>query len=72
MIVADNIWFICPPIKRIEQVDYITNIEAFQLKSLPKSMIVIGGGALGVEFAQLFSFLLKITSNVQKNTGIKY
>ncbi|MFW9773744.1 MAG: FAD-dependent oxidoreductase [Candidatus Thorarchaeota archaeon] len=56
----------------MEQVDYITNIEAFQLKSLPKSMIVIGGGALGVEFAQLFSFLLKITSNVQKNTGIKY
>ena len=44
-----------PPIKGIEQVDYITNIEALQLKKLPKSMIVLGGGALGVEFAQLFS-----------------
>lgn len=43
-----------PPINGIEQVDYITNIEALQLKKLPKSMIVLGGGALGVEFAQLF------------------
>ncbi len=44
-----------PPIKGIDQVDYITNIEALQLKKLPKTMIVLGGGALGVEFAQLFS-----------------
>ncbi len=44
-----------PPIKGINQVDYITNIEALQLKKLPKTMIVLGGGALGVEFAQLFS-----------------
>ena len=44
-----------PLIKGIEQVDYITNIEALQLKKLPNSMIVLGGGALGVEFAQLFS-----------------
>lgn len=44
-----------PPIKGIEQVDYITNIEALQLKKLPKTMIVLGGGTLGVEFAQLFS-----------------
>ncbi|MFW9972356.1 MAG: NAD-binding protein [Candidatus Odinarchaeota archaeon] len=41
--------------KGIEQVDYITNIEALQLKELPKLMIVIGGDVLGVEFAQLFS-----------------
>ncbi|MFW9879108.1 MAG: mercury(II) reductase [Candidatus Thorarchaeota archaeon] len=54
-IIATGSSSLIPPIKGIEQVDYITNIEALQLKKLPKSMIVIGGGALGVEFAQLFS-----------------
>lgn len=44
-----------PPIKGIKQVEYITNIEALQLIKLPKTMIVLGGGALGLEFAQLFS-----------------
>jgi mercuric reductase len=33
----------------------ISNIEAFQLKSLPKTMIVVGGGYTGIEVAQMFS-----------------
>lgn len=43
------------PIKGIDTVDYLTNIEALQLKELPKSMIVLGGRALALEFAQMFS-----------------
>lgn len=35
--------------------DVIYNIEAFKLKSLPKSMIVVGGGYTGIEVAQMFS-----------------
>jgi len=54
-IVATGSSSFIPPIKGIEQVDYITNIEALQLKELPETMIVLGGGALGLEFAQLFS-----------------
>ncbi|MFX1406709.1 MAG: mercury(II) reductase [Promethearchaeota archaeon] len=54
-IIASGSSSFIPPINGIEQVDYITNIEALQLKKLPKSMIILGGGALGVEFAQLFS-----------------
>jgi mercuric reductase len=46
-----------PPIAGIDKVDYLTNIEALALKEQPKSMIVLGGGALGVEFAQLYSRL---------------
>jgi len=44
-----------PPIEGIDIVDYLTNIEALQLKELPQSMIVVGGAALGIEFAQMFS-----------------
>ncbi len=51
-----------PPIKGIDKVDYLTNIEALSLEEKPDSMIIIGGRALGLEFAQMYSRLgTKIT-----------
>lgn len=44
-----------PSIEGVDKVDYLTNIEALRLKKLPESMIILGGGPLGVEFAQMFS-----------------
>lgn len=50
------------PFKGIDKVRYITNIEALSLSSLPKSMIVIGAGPLGLEFAQMYArFGTKVT-----------
>ncbi len=46
-----------PSIKGIESVDYLTNIEALSLKEKPESLIIIGGRALGLEFAQMYSRL---------------
>ena len=43
-----------PPINGIEQIDYITNVNIFNLKKKPKSVIIIGGGPLGMEFSQIF------------------
>jgi len=51
-----------PPIKGIENIDYLTNEEALSLKELPKSLCVLGAGALSLEFAQLYShFGTKVT-----------
>lgn len=33
---------------------YITHVEAVALKELPRSVLIIGGGPVGVEFAQIF------------------
>lgn len=44
-----------PPINGVEKAEYLTNEEALSLKELPKSLIIIGGRALGLEFAQLFA-----------------
>jgi pyruvate/2-oxoglutarate dehydrogenase complex dihydrolipoamide dehydrogenase (E3) component len=41
-----------PPIPGLEEVDYLTNESFFELTELPESMIVLGGGAIGVELAQ--------------------
>ncbi|MGC8595904.1 MAG: mercury(II) reductase [Candidatus Kryptoniota bacterium] len=43
-----------PPIKGIEQVKYLTNIEALSLKRVPNKFVVLGGGPLGLEFAQMY------------------
>ena len=43
-----------PKIKGIEKIDFITNVNIFNLKRKPKSVIIIGGGPLGMEFSQIF------------------
>ncbi len=51
-----------PPIPGLDSVDYLTNIEALSLKELPKSMIILGGGPLGLEFSQIYNrFGTKVT-----------
>lgn len=44
----------CPSIKGLQESGYITNKEAVYLPQLPASLAIIGGGPLGLEFAQLF------------------
>jgi len=44
-----------PDLKGMEGVDYITNEEALSLKERPESMVVVGGRALGLEFAQMYA-----------------
>ena len=44
-----------PPVPGLAETPYWTNRDAVQLEALPGSMVVIGGGAIGVELAQAFS-----------------
>ncbi|WP_025323196.1 mercury(II) reductase [Deferrisoma camini] len=44
-----------PPVPGLAEVGYLTNREALALDRLPRSLAVLGGGALGLEFAQLFA-----------------
>ena len=44
-----------PDIPGLEDVPYLTSTTAFELSSLPKSMLIIGGGFVGCELAQIFS-----------------
>lgn len=46
-----------PPIKGLQQVGFLTNEDMFSLPALPKSMIVLGGGPIGVEMAQAYARL---------------
>ena len=44
-----------PPIEGLKEVGFITNEEVFQLKQLPVSLVVLGGGPIGLELGQAFA-----------------
>ncbi|NBB77736.1 MAG: FAD-dependent oxidoreductase [Bacteroidetes bacterium] len=46
-----------PPIPGIGEIDFLTNESLFEIDSLPKKMIVVGGGPIGTEMAQAFNRL---------------
>lgn len=46
---------VIPPIKGLDEVNYLTNENLFLLQSIPKSMTFIGGGTIGCEMAQAFA-----------------
>lgn len=44
-----------PSIPGIETIDYLTSTSALDLEDLPESLLVIGGGYIGAELAQVFA-----------------
>ncbi len=46
-----------PPITGIETIDYRTSDTLWQLQSLPRRLLVLGGGPIGCELAQAFARL---------------
>jgi dihydrolipoamide dehydrogenase len=46
-----------PQIESLEDTGYLTNEDVFNLKQLPASLVVIGGGPIGVELGQAFERL---------------
>ena len=43
-----------PPIPGLDQVDYLTTDTIWNLRELPKKLVVMGGGPIGSELAQAF------------------
>jgi len=46
-----------PPIPGVDQMHVMTSNEILEIDKLPKSLAVIGGGVIGIEFASFFSSL---------------
>jgi pyruvate/2-oxoglutarate dehydrogenase complex dihydrolipoamide dehydrogenase (E3) component len=44
-----------PPIPGIEEVDWIDHVSALELDAVPESLLVVGAGPVGLEFAQIFA-----------------
>ncbi|WP_432710869.1 mercuric reductase [Pedobacter sp.] len=43
-----------PKIEGLKDVDYLTSSSILQLTTLPKKLLIVGGGYIGLEFGQMF------------------
>jgi mycothione reductase len=55
-----------PPVKGIEKVGYLTSDTVLELETPPKSILIIGGGYIGVEYGHFFSGIGVKTTVIQR------
>jgi pyruvate/2-oxoglutarate dehydrogenase complex dihydrolipoamide dehydrogenase (E3) component len=55
VILATGVRAFVPPLPGLREAGFITNIEAVTLPALPRSLAIIGGGTIAMEFAQIFA-----------------
>ena len=65
IIVATGAEPLVPPIPGLEKIDYLTSENLWELKQLPKRMLVLGGGPIGSEISQTFSRLGSTVTQVE-------
>jgi pyruvate/2-oxoglutarate dehydrogenase complex dihydrolipoamide dehydrogenase (E3) component len=58
------------PLPQLDEVGFITSDDAVALKKLPKSLIILGGGAIACEFAQFFARFGVKVSLIQRSEHI--
>lgn len=56
-----------PDIEGLGEVGYLTNESLFELETLPRSLLVVGGGYIGLECAQMFARLGSEVTVVQRS-----
>jgi len=59
-----------PQIPGIDSVEYLTNVEALSLRDRPDSMVILGGRALGLEFAQMYAHMGTKVTVLQRSDRI--
>lgn len=53
--IASGSRILIPPIKGLENIDYLTNESVLELEETPASLIIIGGGYIAVEYGHFFA-----------------
>jgi mycothione reductase len=56
-----------PPIKGLETINYLTSDSVLQLQTQPKSIIIVGGGYIGMEYGHFFSGIGTTTIIIQRS-----
>ncbi len=44
-----------PPIEGLQEAGFLDHVRALELTRLPRSLVILGGGPIGLEFAQMFA-----------------
>ncbi len=65
IVVAAGARPLVPPIPGIEEVGYLTSDNLWELRKLPRRLVVLGGGPIGSELAQAFARLGSAVTQVE-------
>ena len=63
---------VLPPVPGLDRTPFLTNEDLFSLETLPRSMIVLGGGPIGVEMSQAFCRLGTKVTILQREDRILF
>lgn len=55
LVIATGTVAVVPPVDGLAETPYWTNRDAVEAETLPESLLILGGGAIGVEFAQVLA-----------------
>ncbi len=58
------------PIPGLEEAGYITSDEALEIRDIPNSMLVLGGGPVAIELAQFFSRIGTAVTLIQRSAHL--
>ncbi|HSQ49544.1 MAG TPA: dihydrolipoyl dehydrogenase [Candidatus Deferrimicrobiaceae bacterium] len=64
--IASGVRTAVPPIEGIQNVNYLTSDTVLELTVQPKSVIIVGGGYIGMEYGHFFSSIGTKTTIVQR------
>lgn len=56
-----------PPLESLKEAGYLTSDDALILRKVPASLVVLGGGAIALEFAQFFSRMGSKVTLIQRS-----
>jgi len=54
IVIATGARPVVPPVPGLSDLDYLTSTSAMEMKELPQSLLILGGGIIAIEFSQLF------------------
>ncbi|MDW7651624.1 MAG: dihydrolipoyl dehydrogenase [Bacillota bacterium] len=59
-----------PPVQGLDSTEFLTSTSALELQNLPATLVILGGGMIAVEFAQMFArFGVRVTI-IQRNVRL--
>lgn len=70
MVIATGSRAVAPPIPGLEQIPYLTNETIFDIGELPRHLIVLGAGPIGIELGQAFRRLGSQVTLVEAMTAL--
>jgi pyruvate/2-oxoglutarate dehydrogenase complex dihydrolipoamide dehydrogenase (E3) component len=67
VVVATGAHAVAPPVEGLQETGYLDSRSVLQIERLPRSVVILGGGPIGVEFGQMFQRMGVAVTIVESN-----